>query len=79
MGNNDRQNNFKISPAKTGGDPDHSVSGRIGRKKKGYGGVIPWSRPFIKVLDKILDVIDKNHSIDAIEDDEGQNAAWSAK
>lgn len=60
--------------ALTGGDPDHSTSGRIGRKKINYGGVIPWSRPVIKVLEKALDIIDDNHCIDAIEEDEGKDA-----
>lgn len=50
-----------------GGDPDETISSRLGRLKKANGGVIPWKHPLAKVIDWGLDKIDKNHSIDAIE------------
>ena len=57
-----------------GGDPDEVYSSRIGKIKKKHGGKIPWSRPVCKVIDAGLEVIDPNHSVDAIEADEGSNA-----
>jgi len=57
-----------------GGDPDETISSRLGKIKKKHGGKIPWSRPVCKIIDAGLDKIDPNHSIEAIEDDEGKNA-----
>lgn len=57
-----------------GGDPDETISSRLGKMKLKYGGTIPWRRPFAKTIDYLLDKIDKNHSIDAIEHDEGSDA-----
>ena len=54
------------------GDPDETISSRIGRIKVKYGGTIPWTRPVSKLTDWVLDKIDKNHSIDAIENDHGK-------
>lgn len=56
------------------GDPDESVSSRIGKLKLKYSGCIPWRRPFAKILDWALERIDPGHSIDAIEPDEGSDA-----
>ena len=55
------------------GDPDETCSSRIGRIKTKWGGKIPLFRPLTRIADKVLDKIDPNHSIDAIEDDEGSN------
>jgi len=55
------------------GDPDETISSRIGKIKRANGGKIPNSKPVVKLIDKFLDVVDKNHSIDAIEEDEGSN------
>ena len=68
--------NFLISIDQLGnsllaGDPDETISSRIGRIKVKYGGKVPWTRPITKLADLVLDKIDKNHSIDAIEPDEG--------
>lgn len=52
-----------------GGDPQDTYSGRLGKLKKKHGGLIPWYRPFPKLIDWALDKIDPNHSIDAIEGD----------
>ena len=58
----------------TGGDPDETISSRLGKMKVKHGGRIPWYRPLSKVVDWGLDKIDPNHSIDAIEQDEGKDA-----
>lgn len=50
-----------------GGHEDETMSSRIGRMKRRHGGRIPWRRPIIKVVDRALDLIDKNHTLDAIE------------
>ena len=57
-----------------GGDPDETISSRLGKMKVKHGGRIPWYRPFSKVIDWGLDKFDPNHSIDAIEKDEGKDA-----
>ena len=57
----------------TGGDPDETISSRVGRIKVKWGGKIPLFRPITRITDKILDKIDPNHSIDAIEHDEGSD------
>lgn len=48
------------------GNPDETISSRLGRMKVKHGGKIPWWRPLSKVIDMGLDKIDLNHSIDAI-------------
>jgi len=58
----------------TGGDPDETISSRLGKMKVKHGGRIPWYRPLSKVVDFGLDKIEPNHSIDAIEKDEGKDA-----
>lgn len=57
-----------------GGDPDETISSRLGKLKTRHGGKIPWYRPLSKIVDWGLDKIDPNHSIDAIEPDEGSDA-----
>ena len=57
-----------------GGDPDETISSRLGKMKVKHGGKIPWYRPLSKIVDFGLDKIDPNHSIDAIEEDEGEDA-----
>ena len=59
-----------------GGDPDETISSRLGKLKIKHNGTIPWRRPFSKLIDYGLDKIDSNHSIDAIESDEGKNALF---
>lgn len=56
------------------GDPDETISSTLGKLKKRNQGKIPWRWPFAKVIDWGLDKIDPNHSIDAIEEDEGKEA-----
>lgn len=57
-----------------GGDPDETISSRLGKLKIRHGGTISWYRPLSKFVDWGLDKIDPNHSIDAIETDEGKDA-----
>ncbi len=64
----------QLGNAICGGDPDETISSRLGKIKVRNGGKIPWRRPISRLLDAGLDKIDENHSIDAIEDDEGMNA-----
>ena len=57
-----------------GGDPDETISSRLGKLKRRHGGVIPWYRFMSGLIDWLLDKIDPHHSTDAIEDDEGKNS-----
>lgn len=50
---------------------DETISSVLGKTKVAHNGKIPWRYPVAKVTDWCLDKIDKNHSIDAIEEDEG--------
>ena len=59
--------------AVTFGDPDETISSRLGKIKKKNGGRIPWTSPLAKIIDAGLEKIDHNHSIDAIESDEGKD------
>jgi hypothetical protein len=61
----------QLGSALTGGDPDETISSRLGKLKRSRGGIIPWTRPVSRLLDRILEFIDPNHTLDAIEDDEG--------
>lgn len=58
-----------------GGSEDETTSSRIGKAKEANGGKVPftWKWPGLVFwcLDPILEVIDKNHSVEAIEPDEG--------
>jgi len=64
----------QMGNALLGGDPDETISSRLGKLKQKHGGRIPWHRPVSKVVDWGLDRIDPNHSVDAIETDEGDDA-----
>jgi len=64
----------QLGNAVFGGDPDETISSRLGKLKVRYSGSIPWRRPLSKIIDWGLDKIDPNHSIDAIEEDEGNDA-----
>jgi len=56
-----------------GGDPDETISSRLGKLKLKYGGTIPWFHPLAGLIDWSCNKIDPGHSIDAIEKDEGEN------
>jgi hypothetical protein len=66
----------QLGNALAGGDPDETISSRLGKLKVKHGGTIPWTRPLSKIIDKMLDTIDPKHSIDAIEYDEGKDAIY---
>ena len=53
------------------GAPDETISSTLGKLKRKHGGKIPWRWFIAKGIDWGLDYIDPNHSIDAIEEDEG--------
>lgn len=57
-----------------GGDPDETISSRLGKLKQRHNGRISMTRPLAWIIDAGLDRIDLNHSIDAIEVDEGKDA-----
>ncbi len=61
----------QLGNAVLGGDPDETISSRLGRLKLRHGGRIPWSRPLARLIDAMLNKIDPNHTIDAIEHDKG--------
>jgi len=63
----------QLGNALTGGDPDETVSSRIGKIKRRHGGSIPFYKPIPAVIDRFLELVDDNHSIDAIEEDEGKD------
>lgn len=54
-----------------GQSEDETISSSLGKLKESRGGKIPWRYPVAKLVDWGLDKIDKNHSVDAIEHDEG--------
>ena len=62
----------QLGNAVTGGSPRNTISSRLGRIKRTHGGEVPketWlylGRP----LDKILDYLDKDHSIEAVQNEE---------
>lgn len=62
----------QLANALWGGDPDETISSRLGKLKRAGGGRI--DRPLPRAIDRGLDRIDPGHSIEAIEEDEGKNA-----
>ena len=53
------------------GDPDETICSRIGRIKRKWGGRVPARRPVTWLADKLLELIDKGHAIDSIEEGKG--------
>lgn len=51
------------------GDPDETISSRIGKQKR--EGRLNW---FTRPLSRFLNWLDPNHSLDAIEEDEGKDS-----
>jgi hypothetical protein len=73
--------------ARLGGDPDETVSSRLGKLQAQPGG-IPRYRIFSRFMAKFLNTIDNDHCDKAVESDEGSNAivdktperaCWSCK
>lgn len=50
------------------GDDAETISGRLGRLERQYGGRIPWSRPVSRIVAWALNGIDADHCQEAIED-----------
>lgn len=51
-----------------GGEPDETISSRLGRLKVSCGGKIPWSKyPLARLVYEFLEFIDEGHCISAIE------------
>ena len=63
----------QLGNAVIGGDPDETISSVLGKLKQAGNGSISWAHPVSKLVDFFLEKIDKNHSTDAIEKDEGKN------
>jgi hypothetical protein len=59
-----------------GGDPDETISSRIGRIKAKWGGEIPRWRVMTRFTAWWLDKIDPGHCEDAVEHDEGDGGIW---
>jgi hypothetical protein len=59
-----------------GGDPQETISSRIGKVKRRYGGELPWYRPVLKFIDSGLEYIDENHTIESINDAQGDDELW---
>lgn len=58
----------QLGNALAGGDPDETISSRIGRRKIKGGGSIKWKRhPLHYLIDAALEKIDPGHSIRSIE------------
>lgn len=57
----------QLANAVFGGNPDETISSRIGRKKQKFGGKIPFHRhPLAATIDYFLEKIDPGHSVRAI-------------
>jgi len=54
------------------GDPDETISSRVGKIRERHGGNIPWTSPVAKIIDRTCEIFDKNHTLEAIEYDEGE-------
>lgn len=64
----------QLGNALTGHDPQETISSRLGKLKRKYGGKIPRRFPLKRLIDAGLDLIDENHSLEAINEREGADA-----
>ncbi len=55
------------------GDPDETISARLGRIKEKFGGTIPMTRPVSKFTAWWLDKVQKNHVENAHQHEETKN------
>lgn len=60
------------------GDPDETISSRLGRITLKHNGRIPWSRPLARITAAVLNRLQKNHCINAIEHGHGHNGLLDA-
>ena len=59
-----------------GGDPDETISSRLGKLARRHGGKVPWYRPLSWSISALLELVDPGHLKKAIEDDEGNDAIF---
>jgi len=59
-----------------GGDPDETISSRLGKMARRHGGKVPLWRPLSWLIAAGLEIIDPGHLAGAIEDDEGKDAIY---
>ena len=64
----------QLGNAFAGGDRDETISSRLGKIKRAHGGAIPWKHPLAKIIDFGLERVDPGHSLDSIDDTEGDDA-----
>lgn len=57
----------QLLSALTGGDPDETISSRLGKAQRR-------GQPFACIACRLLDLIQRNHCARSIEDDEGDKA-----
>ena len=56
------------------GDPDETISSRVGKIRRANGGRLSFMRhPLPYIIDWLTEAVDTGHTIDAIEDDEGKD------
>jgi hypothetical protein len=56
-----------------GGDPDETISSRLGKLEERSGGKIGWNHPIAKIISSGLDAAWHDHCINSIETDEGKD------
>jgi len=64
----------QLGNALWGGDPDETISSRLGKMRARYGGRLPWYRPLPSLVAWWLERVDPGHCEGAIEPDEGCDA-----
>jgi len=57
----------------TGGDPDETISSRLGKIERWHDFRIPWYLPLTRFLVWLLNKLDPAHCQKSIEEDEGRN------
>jgi hypothetical protein len=62
----------QLGNAVFGGNPDQTISGRLGQIKRAHGGVVPrWKGlGLARPLDAFLDWLEPGHSEESVEEDE---------
>lgn len=67
----------QLGNALSGGNPDETISSRLGRLKLANGGTVPKRAWFYlaRPLDAVLEWIDPNHSINSIEESCGKDTS----
>ena len=57
-----------------GGDPNETISSRLGKLQRAHHGKIPWSRPLARAVADLLDAIAASHCRQSIRRDRGERA-----